>query len=94
MSRDQIIVVIEPPVSTISFHRRPVWLTFKVMIIFKLMMVCGIFVAGGYVEGTRTLSIGSVRFSVSAFKLDALFGSVFQLVEAALAIGATVTIDA
>lgn len=45
-------------------------------------------------EGTRALSIGSVRFSTFAFELDALFGSVFQLMETSLTIGTTVAIDA
>jgi len=94
VSGDQTAVIIEPSMSSISFNCGPIRLTFKVVIVFKLVVVCRIFVAGGYVEGTRALSIGSVRFSTFAFELDALFGSVFQLMETSLTIGTTVAIDA
>ena len=94
MSGDQIALVIELAVSAISLDRRPIGLTFEVVVIFQLVAVCRIFVAGRYMEGARTLSIGSVRFSAFAFKFHPFFGSVFQLVETALTVGATVAIDA
>jgi len=48
------------------------------------------------VEGSGPLSVGRsvVGFSSFAFEFDALFGGVFQLVETAVAISATVPIDA